>query len=143
MPEEKRKKNDHQLLMLLACGATVESASREVNLSERTIYKRLADPDFKQRLAEFRAEMVRRSAGTLSAAASESVRTLVGLLQPSNPPPVRLGAARAILEIGIKMREAADLEQRLCELERQVADIASPTLRIVPETSSDREETGG
>ena len=44
------------------------------------------------------------------------------------PPAVRLGAARSILEIGIKLREAADLEERLSALEQQlgVADACRP-----------------
>jgi hypothetical protein len=39
-----------------------------------------------------------------------------------------LGAARSILEIGIKLREAADLEERLSVLEQQlgVADACRP-----------------
>ena len=38
---ELRKKNEDALLVALACGATVESASRQCGLSERTVYRRL------------------------------------------------------------------------------------------------------
>jgi hypothetical protein len=57
----------------------------------------------------------------LTAAASESIRTLLELLQSVNPAAVRLGAARTILDMGIKMREVADLEERLTALEHQFA----------------------
>jgi HEAT repeat protein len=123
MSDKFRKKNDHQLLMVLACGATVEAAAKQVDLTDRTIYRRLKDPDFKRRLVEVRAQMVQRAAATLTAAASEAVKTLVGLLNSQEPAPVRLGAARAILEIGIKMREVADLEQRVLDLEAKVAAV--------------------
>ena len=123
MSDKFRKKNDHALLMVLACGATVEAAAKQVNLSDRTIYRRLKEPDFKRRLAEVRADMVQRTAGTLTAAATEAVRTLVGLMNASEPAPVRLGAARAVLEIGIKVREVADLEQRVLDLEAKVAAV--------------------
>jgi hypothetical protein len=33
---------------------------------------------------------------------------------------VRLGAARAVLEIGMKVRETAELEERLAALEQQL-----------------------
>jgi hypothetical protein len=33
---------------------------------------------------------------------------------------VRLGAARAVLELGVKLREAAELEARIAALEQQL-----------------------
>jgi hypothetical protein len=64
--------------------------------------------------------MVSRTAGTLTAAATEAVRTLLELLKSSASDAVRLGAARAVLEMGMKVREAADLEERLAALEQQL-----------------------
>jgi hypothetical protein len=118
MPEQ-RKKNEDALLLALACGATVEAAGRQCDLTERTVYRRLREPAFKARLQELRADMVRRSAGMLTAAAGEAVRTLLSLQKDSAPPAVRLGAARAVLELGIKVRELADLEARIVTLEAQ------------------------
>jgi hypothetical protein len=115
-----RRNTDHQLLMALACGVTVENAARQAGISPATAYRRLADPAFIQRLRALRGDMVQRTAGTLTAASGESVRTLLELQKPSAPPAVRLGAARSVLEIGIKMREAADLEERLSALEQQL-----------------------
>jgi hypothetical protein len=63
--------------------------------------------------------MVKRSAGMLTAASGEAVRTLMSLQKESMPPAVRLGAARAVLEIGIKVRELVDLETRIAALEQQ------------------------
>jgi hypothetical protein len=116
---EQRKKNEDALLLALACGATVEAAARQCDLTERTVYRRLREPAFKTRLQELRADMVRRSAGLLTAAAGEAVRTLLALQKDATPPAVRLGAARAVLEIGIKVRELADLETRIAALEAQ------------------------
>jgi hypothetical protein len=65
--------------------------------------------------------MVQRSAGMLTAAAGEAVRTLLGLFKESSPPTVRLGAARAILEVGMKIRQMAELEAQMRDLEEQVA----------------------
>jgi hypothetical protein len=63
--------------------------------------------------------MVKRAAGMLTAAATEAVRTLLSLQKDSAPPAVRLGAARAVLELGIKVRELAELEARIAALEEQ------------------------
>ena len=128
MSQRRRRKAEHKLLMAFACGATVESAARQAGVSESTAHRRLEDPEFRQQLQAMQTEMIKRTAGALTAASTESVRTLLELQKPSAPPAVRLGAARSILEIGIKLREAADLEQRLSALEQQlgVADACRP-----------------
>jgi hypothetical protein len=72
--------------------------------------------------------MVSRTAGTLTAAAGEAVRTLLELLKSTASAAVRLGAARAVLELGMKVREVADLEERLAALEK-VASEDSPERR--------------
>lgn len=119
MPTKPRKKADDPLLMALACGATVDSAARQCKLCVRTVYRRLEDPDFRQRLQDLRADMFQRMAATLTAAGSEAVRTMLDLLKPANPPATRLGAARSVLEMGMKAREFAELEDRLTALESQ------------------------
>ena len=120
MADKHRKKAEDALLLALACGASVDQAARQCGLSSRTVYRRLAEADFRRRLQALRGDMVSRTAGTLTAAATEAVKTLLELQKPATPAAVRLGAARAILEIGMKVREAADLEQRLAALEQQV-----------------------
>jgi hypothetical protein len=112
-----KKGNDDRLLMLLACGATVDAAARSLGLSERTLYRRLRDPAFCQRLQQARADLVQRTAGMLTAAGAESVRTLVALQKEANPAATRLGAARAVIQLGMKVREVAELEQRIAALE--------------------------
>lgn len=107
------------LILALACGATVEAAARQSGVSDRTVYRRLNEPRFRARVREARAEMVKRAAGMLTAAAGESVRTLLALQKDSVTPAVRLGAARAVLELGIKVREMVELEDRIAVLEER------------------------
>jgi hypothetical protein len=90
-------------------------------VSERTVRRRLADPAFQRRLQELRADILQRTAGTLTAASTESVRTLLELQKAATPASVRSGAARSVLELGIKLRESADLEARIAALERHFA----------------------
>ena len=126
MAAKPRKKAEDALLLSLACGASVDAAARQCGLCERTVYRRLEDPEFSQRLKQLRADMIQRTAGALTAAATEAVRTLLELQKVAAPPAVRLGAARSVLEIGIKMREAADLEERLSALEQQLGLANAP-----------------
>ena len=93
MTDKPRKKAEDALLLALACGASVDQAARQCGLSIRTVYRRLAGADFRQQLQALRADLVQRTAGALTAAATEAVRTLLELQKPSAPPAVRLGAA--------------------------------------------------
>jgi len=119
MAQPSRKKAEDALLTVLACGATVANAARQCGVSERTVYRRLADPEFKRRLQDARADIMRRTLDLLSAGALESAKTLLTLQKDLVAAPVRLGAARTVLELGLKFREQADLEQRLQALEER------------------------
>ncbi len=122
MAGKKRQKADHILLQALACGATIENAALKAGLGQRTVYRRLAQPEFRERLGRLRAEMIERTAGMLTGAAMGSVKTLVDLQQNQEiSPAVRRSAARDVLELGIRFREAADVEGRLALVEELLA----------------------
>ena len=89
-------------------------------MAELLYSRRLQEPEFQARLRQIRSDMVGRASGTLTAASTEAIKTLLALQQPTTPHSTRLGAAGSILEIGIKMREIADLEERLVALEQQM-----------------------
>jgi HEAT repeat protein len=105
--------------MALACGATTEGAAQKADIGVATVYRRLKDPDFKDRLQKIRADIVQRTTGSATAAGIEAIKTLVALMRDSNPGSVRLGAARAVLELGTKLRESVELEQRIAVLEQR------------------------
>ena len=117
MARRKQREGDAPLLMALACGATVEVAARNANVSPATVYRRLQDRHFQEQLQQTRADMVHRTSATLTAAAGEAVKTLLALQKENVPASTRLGAARSILELGMKLREVSELEERLAALE--------------------------
>jgi len=122
MPRTVPKGADRALLQALACGATVEHAARKAGVSERTAYRRLDDPAFRAQLDQLRADMVERTAGLLTGAGMGSVKTLVDLQNDvAVPPGVRRRSARDVLEMGLKFREIAELEQRLAAIEQRLS----------------------
>jgi hypothetical protein len=121
MPQRGRRTTDDVLLAALACGATWETAAQKAGVSRATVQRRLQDSAFRQRLQELGADMVKRAAAALTAASVEAIKTLLSLQASSIPHAVRLGAARSILELGVKLREVADTEERLAALEAQLA----------------------
>src|SRR5712692_7124766 len=117
MPRSVQKSADRILLQALACGATVENAARKAGMSERTAYRRLDDPVFLGQLEQLRADMVLRTAGMLTGAGMGAVKVLVELQNDAaQPAAVRRRSARDVLEMGLKFREIAQLEQRLAAI---------------------------
>ena len=122
MPRKSNRAAEQVLLTALAFGATVENAARKAGIGERTAYRRLADPDFRARLSQARQEAVVRTAGMLTGAAVGSVKTLVDLQQDASvPAAVRRGAARDVLEMAVKYRESAEMEQRVAAIEERLS----------------------
>ena len=119
MSKPNHRRGNQALLMALACGATVEVAARSAGLSVATVYRRLKDPGFRKELRQVSSGMAQRIAGMLTAAGGEAAKTLLALLKETTPAAVRLGTARAVLELGMKAREVTDLEERLAALEER------------------------
>jgi hypothetical protein len=123
MARKRKQEAEQALLSALAFGATVEHAARKAGITERTVYRRLAEPAFQARLEQTRREAVVRTGGLISGASLGAVKTLVDLHQDvSVPAAVRRGAARDLLEMNVKYRDATAIEQRVAALEARLAD---------------------
>src|SRR3954464_8575927 len=114
-----RSGGDVVLVAALAGGATYEDAAKQAGVSERTVRRRLDDPAFKRQVDEARAEILSQATARLTGAALDAVEALRGLLG-SELDFARLGAARAILEVGAKYREQLDLAERVAALEERL-----------------------
>ena len=101
----------------LAAGLTVAEIARQANVGEATIRRWRKNPDFTQAVENARAELISSTVGRLSDSATAAVQTLRELLSPTQPPSVRLGAARAVLELGVRLRESEELAKRVAILE--------------------------
>ena len=117
MSKGRKRKGDTELLLALACGASVENAAQKAGLSRRTVFRRLAAPAFRAQVTEMRAAMVQRAAGMFSAAGLPAIKTLTTLQESASSEAVRLGAARATIELGCRLRETVEWAERLATLE--------------------------
>jgi hypothetical protein len=121
MAKYDKRKADPLILAALVCGASSEQAGAKAGVSGRTVRRRLNNAAFRRKLNRVRNEMQMRTADQLSAAGTEAVRTLIRLMNAAAPPNTQLGAARSVVELGIKVRETADLAVRLTEVEQRLA----------------------
>ena len=115
---------DDAIVLALASGLTQVHAAERAGVSEKTVRTRLADPVFKQRVAEVRSQMVERTMAALTASGMAAVQALLHLLQAESES-VRLGAATKLIELATKLRESYDLEARIVALEAQAEAQAS------------------
>ena len=108
--------------LALACGRTLREAAEASGVGERTIKTWLAQqPALSRRVNGLRGELTSRALGRLAEGMALAADTLRELLAAKSEG-VRLSAARAVLELGNKLRESVELEQRLTALEADRRD---------------------
>jgi hypothetical protein len=117
-----RRNADEALAAALAAGLTVDEAAGKAGVSARTAYRRLADGAFRQRVSQLRADMVQQALGKVADGMAEAAFVLRALLAADTPPSTRLGACRSLLELGVKLRESVEIEERLAALERRLEE---------------------
>lgn len=88
---------DDVLFEALLSGAHVENAAVVARISPRTVYRRLGDPLFRQRVDAARAAIREAIIGRLAEAAGEAVDVLWELARDECPE-MRLRAAKALLD---------------------------------------------
>jgi hypothetical protein len=104
--------------LALAGGCTIDIAARESGAGARTIRTWLATlPAFSRRIGQLRGEMTSRALGRLADNMASAADTLGYLCRQGKSEMVRLSAARAVLELGNKLRESVELEERIAALE--------------------------
>jgi hypothetical protein len=102
----------------LATGRTLREAAAEAGCGERTIRTwQTTLPAFGQRITALRAEATSRALGHLVRDMAGAARTLGLLSRRGRSEAVRLAAARSVLELGTRLREHVELEERLAALE--------------------------
>jgi hypothetical protein len=107
------------LALAIAAGKSLRDAAAVTGLSERTAYRRLAEESFRQRINDLRAEMMQRSLGKMADAMADAADVLRKLMAEAERESVRLGAARTVLELSVRIRETVDLEVRVKALEER------------------------
>jgi hypothetical protein len=119
-----RHSADESLALALSTGQTIIDAARAAGVSERTARRRIADPDFRRRVADLRGEVIAQAASRLAAAMTHAADRLVQLVD-SPDPRAALAAAKAVVGLGLLAREKVDNETLLRELEAKLEQIES------------------
>jgi hypothetical protein len=106
-----------RVALALAAGRSLREAASECRTGETTGKRWLADQAFVRRIGQLRAEMTGQAVGRLVDGMVSAADTLGYLCRKGKSEMVRLGAARALLELGVKLRETVEFEERISALE--------------------------
>ncbi len=113
------RKADDLLLVALSQGKTHAEAARIADVSERTVRRRLEDPEFATRVEHRRAEVTAAAAGQLAGLYGKAIGALSDLLDHGDDP-LRVRAAQIILRSVLEFRSHADFEERLLAIEETI-----------------------
>lgn len=115
--------SDETIIAALLNNGTVKDAAAAVGLSERTMYDRMSDGDFKELYKNVKADIVRQAVFKLNKHISAAVDTVVEIMSDSTVnPAIRLQAAQTILNNSNKFSERLnDEEQSVLEQQKDNA----------------------
>ena len=100
---------------------TLGAAAKTAGVAERTLRRWLTDDEaFKANLAEARRMAFEAGLSRVQALTAKAIDTFEDLLRKGEQPSVRLGAAKAVVELAVSQHDAETLLTRLEELEQRV-----------------------
>jgi hypothetical protein len=114
------QEKDVLLATAIASGATASAAAQQLELSRSTVERRMAEPQFRRLVADLRGEMVASALGRMADNLTRAAESVAALLDAPEPH-LRLRAARALFTFSLRMRDAVDLDQRVRDLEDELA----------------------
>jgi hypothetical protein len=105
-------------IVALLSANTLAAAAQQCHLNEKTLRRWMAnDEAFKHELAVRRRAIFEMAMNRLQLLTAQAVGTLAALMGRGTPPNVRLGAARAVAELGIGRNDAESIMRKLDEIE--------------------------
>ena len=100
---------------LLRC-STQQKAAREAGISESTMRRYLADPEFQTELRKAYAQMVQDAADDLKKTMRPTIRALFYIAMDNEESShTRTAAGRALLDYGLRYSEFSDILRQLNE----------------------------
>lgn len=120
MEQNGTEKKDVLLSIALATGQNITQAGQESGLGRTTVYRKLANPKFRRRVARLRQQFISEALGRLTDQMCSAADRLVETMSDDDPR-LRLRAARTLIMMAVKLRDSVDLSDRMHDLEIQLA----------------------
>ncbi len=121
MAKNVRKKGQDTFAISLASGNTIKVAAKAAGITERTAYRRAESPELQEEVNQLRDKMRSQAIGIAAVGMAEATVVLRMLMQKGKDS-IKLGAARALLQVGDRMWNSEQLSLKLKELDRILND---------------------
>jgi hypothetical protein len=130
---EKLTIKQQALLALMLTGKSVEQAAREGNVAERTAYRWVKEPAFKEALIAGQKQVFETALRALLLKVQKAINTLDRCMDDglTNPTSVQVRAAQITLEQALTVHKNAELEERIAELEKLVRQPRGTDWRVI------------
>lgn len=117
-------KNDEKIISALLECSTIRDAAEYAGVSERTVYSRLSNPEFAEKLAVERRKLFKAHSAALQGQIGRSIQTMVEIRDDKKTPPqVRLNASAELIRNGLRMAEVVDVVERMDAIEQKLEGI--------------------
>lgn len=119
-----------QIIQKTLLGLGVSDIAREVGLSERQTRRILMEPDTRDEIKRLDDEVIRVAARRAAALGSGAILTLGQIMTAkSEPAAARVSAAKAVLDVMLRVSEIASISERLEQLEASLSTGGTPPWR--------------
>jgi hypothetical protein len=126
MTENDLSARQKRFLQALLNSKSAREAARKVKVGEKTAYRWLRQPAFREALAEAEADLLEAATRRLLALQASALDAVGAVLADEHlPPTYRLSAARLVLDSALRFYDVTSLERRLKALEEEVRRVAA------------------
>ena len=105
------------LALALASGMSVPAAAEQAQVCERTVRRRLKQSAFRRLVARLRGQMLEAALGRMAENMTRAADRIARLVDSADDA-VSLRAARALMSLGLRLRDAVEIADRIQNLER-------------------------
>lgn len=117
------KIGDERILTALLANGSIRATAKAVGVADATIRNRLADPVFRVRYDQLRADLLQEATASMTAKLDSATATMTRIMEDDgNPASVRLAASDALLRHCLRYFSTAELERRIAALEATQAE---------------------
>ena len=115
-------RNQKRAIAALLKHRTITAAAAAIGLNDRTIYRYLEDPVFKQALTQAESDLINEAGRRLISGQDAALDALQELISAAEKDSDRRLAAQAWLDFCLRWRELKNIESRLAVLEAVIYD---------------------
>jgi transposase-like protein len=118
---QKLSRKKEQAIASLLSQPSIGGAAKKVGIGEKTLFRWLQLDEFKRAYKTARRQVIDQTIAQIQSVMSEAVQTLLSVMADSTTPAsAKVSAARALLDIGFKVVEIEELENRIEKIEKNL-----------------------